>query len=306
VTPPEPVQPFRRSNPHAGYYLDLRSKAHGAGSPDAALALLRRLTADRIQANPVTIAQLGLGAWQLGEAWHDVHAAASTWLVEEMDAGGHLPYLFAMPHTYRLEPPWVSAMAQGETASLLIRTARTFDEPEFRTKAVQAVSSLLQPDSQLVVSTPDGPVLEEYPTDPPAHVLNGWISALWGLYDVAAEIRDHGGDGGPYEAAFMAGASCLASRLPSYALSRHWSRYDVYPHPVVNIASPAYHGLHIQQLRAMAVLTSDVAFADVAADWTIGLESPFTRGLAITRKIGFRLVRPRSSFGRRVVSRQVL
>ena len=298
-----PVQPFRRSNPHGGYYLDLRSKARGAGSPDAALALLRRLTANRIQANPVTVAQLGLGAWQLGEAWRDVQAAASVWLAEEMDGSGYLPYLFAMPHTYRLEPPWVSAMAQGEAASLLIRAARTFDEPEFRTKAVQAAASLLKPDSELVFSTPEGPVLEEYPTDPPAHVLNGWISALWGLYDIAAEMREHDGDGGLYEAAFTAGAACLASRLPTYALSLHWSRYDVYPHRLVNIASPAYHGLHIQQLRAMAVLTSDVVFAQVAADWTIGLENLFTRGLAITRKVGFRLVGPRLSFGRRIVHR---
>lgn len=303
TSPVSPVQPFRQGNPHSGYYLDLRSKARGAGSPDAALALLRRLTEDRIRANPVTIAQLGLGAWQLGEAWRDVLAAASTWLVEEMDAAGHLPYLFAMPHTYRLDPPWTSAMAQGETASLLIRTARTFDEPELTIKAAHAAASLLTSDSRLVFSAPEGPVLEEYPTDPPAHVLNGWISALWGLYDVAAEMREQEGDGGPYEAAFTAGAACLASRLPTYALSRHWSRYDVYPHRLVNIASPAYHRLHVQQLRAMAVLTSDVVFAHVAADWTIGLEDPVMRGLAITRKIGFRVVDRRLSFGRRAALR---
>jgi heparosan-N-sulfate-glucuronate 5-epimerase len=303
MPPAAPVQLFRQGNPHAGYYLDLRSKACGAGSPDAALTRLRRLTANRLHSNPVTIAQLGLGAWQLGETWREVQAATAVWLVEEMDVRGYLPYLFAMPHTYELEPPWVSAMAQGETASLLIRAARTLGEPEFRTKAVQAAASLLKPDSPLVFSTPEGPVLEEYPTDPPAHVLNGWISALWGLYDVAAELREHTGEGGPYEAAFTAGAACLASRLPAYALSFHWSRYDVYPHRLVNIASPAYHSLHIQQLQAMAVLTSDATFARVAADWTLGLKDPFTRGLAVTRKIGFRLVGPRLPLARRLAHR---
>ena len=297
------AQIFRQNDPHAGYYLDLRSKAADTGSPEAALALLRRLTADRTKSNPVTVAQLGLAASQLGNAWRDVHAAASTWLVEEMDAKGHLPYLFAMPHTYRLEPPWVSAMAQGEAASLLIRSAKTFDEPEFRVKAVQAAAPLLQPDSPVVSATAEGPILEEYPTDPPAHVLNGWISALWGLYDVAADMRRQAGDGEPYETAFRSGAACLVSRLPTYALSRHWSRYDVYPHRLVNIASPRYHRLHIEQLRAMAVLTSDVTFAQVAGDWSIGLENPFTRGLAVTRKIGFRLAGPRLSFRRRIERR---
>jgi hypothetical protein len=304
VTPPvAPAHSFQRDNPHAGYYLDLRFKALGAGSPDAAREALRRLTSNRARANPVTIAQLGLSAWQLGEAWRETHAAASAWVVEAMDANGYLLYQHAMPHTYRIEPPWASAMAQGEAASLLIRAARTLDEPELGAKAVQAAAALLEPDGRLVYSTPEGPVLEEYPTDPPAHVLNGWISALWGLYDVAAEMRRQTGDGGPHEAAFMAGAACLARRLPSYALSRHWSRYDVYPHPLVNVATPAYHRLHIEQLRAMAVLTSDAVFADVAADWTLGLDDALTRGLAIGRKIGFRLVRPRSSLGLRAFRR---
>jgi hypothetical protein len=282
------------------YYIDFRSKAQGTGSPTAALAVLRALTANRGHANPVTIAQLGLGACQLGEGWRDVVAASAGWLSEHLESDGQLLYLFPMPHTYRLEPPWTSAMAQGQAASLFVRAASALDEPSLTDAAVRATSSLLQADDRVVVSTPDGPVLQEYPTDPPAHVLNGWIFGLWGLYDTALALRLAGGDAAAHEEAFAAGIASLVRWLPRYALAFHWSRYDLFPHPLVNIASPAYHRLHVEQLRVTASLARDDAIARVADDWAFGVDSVASRGVALARKVAFRSLRPRSQVGRRL------
>jgi heparosan-N-sulfate-glucuronate 5-epimerase len=284
---------FRPGDPHEGYYIDLRPKPLSlGGSPATALAALRRLTADRRTANAVTIVQLALGAWQLGEVWREVVARATDWLVSAMGEDGKVPYLFALPHTYPLEAPWYSAMAQGEIASLLVRASRSLDAPELVHPAVSAVQSLVDRNSLLVVATPDGPVLQEYATNPPAHVLNGWISALWGLYDVA-HAPEAGAAVDRCLAAFRDGAACLSRRLPRYRTPLYWSRYDLFPHPVVNVATPFYHRLHVDQLEAIAALAPDATVAGIAAEWRRGTRSVPAHGLAFARKLAFRAIRPR-------------
>lgn len=294
--PPYTRTTFRAGDPHSGYYFDLRPKALARGpGPEDALLELERLTSSRTDANPVAVVQLGLGAWQLGrEEWLPVVAAVATWLVSEMDDQGRIPYLFAMPHTYRLSPPWYSSLAQGETSSLLVRAAKTLRRAEFREAADRAICSLLDPTLGLVVETPEGPVLQEYPTAPPSHVLNGWIASLWGLYDVS---RDATGDAETAAAAmnaFDAGVHCLSRRLPMYRLALGWSRYDLVPHVLANVASPSYHRLHIGHLEALAKLAPEPSFSRIAAAWRRAAVRPDARALALGRKVAFRIARPRS------------
>ena len=66
-----------------------------------------------------------------------------------------------------------------------------------------------------------------------ANVLNGAIFSLWGYYDVWKATDDEGA-----RAAFEDGVSTLASNLERWDTG-YWSRYDLYPHPVVNVASLA-------------------------------------------------------------------
>src|SRR5262249_30375255 len=146
-------------------------------------------------ANAVSIAQLGLGAWQVGEeAWLPVVAAASDWFAAQLDEQGLIAYLYPEPYASGLEPPWHSAMAQGEAASLLVRAAHALDRPELAERARLAVAPLLDERSELVVQTPQGPTLEEYPTTPATHALNGWMFALWGVCDVGLGGDEHARD----------------------------------------------------------------------------------------------------------------
>src|SRR5204863_4878037 len=75
----------------------------------------------------VAHAQRGLGCFERwlageGEEWLEGARRAANVLVERQTAGGRQDggwvQLAPYPHTYVLEPPWVSAMAQGEGASL--------------------------------------------------------------------------------------------------------------------------------------------------------------------------------------------
>jgi hypothetical protein len=292
---------FVAGHPASGYYSDLRAKALDYGTPEEAAGWLGLLLRRRERAWPVTVIQLGLGAWQLASAgddeWRRIVSQIADWLVVDMDARGRLMHLQPMPHTFPIEAPWPSAMAQGEAASLLVRAAELLERPELLAEARRAIAPLLTTEvpldgaPALVVLTDDGPVLQEYPCNPASHVLNGWIFALWGLYDVAAASGER--DGAEAREAFAVGARCLAARLPLYETGRGWSRYDLYPHPLTNVASPFYHRLHVEQLRALHELEPRREYLDHAERWERALESPIVRASAVARKVGFRLVRPR-------------
>ena len=74
------------------------------------------------------------------------------------------------------------------------------------------------------------------------------IFALWGYYDVAVALHD-----ADAPRAFDAGADTLAGSLHRWDTG-YWSRYDLFPHPVPNVASSFYHALHTSQLQAMNVI----------------------------------------------------
>ena len=134
-------------------------------------------------------------------------------------------------------------------------------------------------------------MLQEYPTDPPAHVLNGWITSLFGLYDLA---QAPSAAAPRAAAAFDAGTKTLAARLHLYRTPLGWSRYDLYPHPLPNTASVSYHRLHVAQLRALHSLAGLDVLADTANDWERSLSNPVALAVGFSRKAAFRVVRPRS------------
>lgn len=284
-------------DPHA-YHFDLREKPLGAGADlDERLAYLGRITADPEQANPVTVVQLALGALQLRDPEQlPLVMAVSEWLEQTADQRGLLPYRFPMPHTYPLEAPWYSSLAQGEAASLLVRAAQIFDRVQLYDLADRIVEPLLQTETEgsLVALTAEGPVLQEYPTNPPAHVLNGWITSLFGLYDIARAPRGATTTVRRAANAFETGTATLATMLHLYRTPLGWSRYDLYPHPIANTASVAYHRLHVAQLRALHSLAQLEIFASTADEWERSLRNPAALLVAIARKVAFRVIRPRS------------
>lgn len=282
-------------DPHA-YYFDLRDKPlHAGGSLEERLAYLGRITGEPEQTNPVTVIQLALGALQLRDPDQlPLVAGVVEWLERSADDRGLLPYRFPMAHTFPLEAPWCSSMAQGEAASLLVRAAPVLGRLELFELADRLVEPLLETELGLIVLTEDGPVLQEYPTEPPSHVLNGWITSLFGLYDIAQARRDDTATMRRAVTAFDAGTETLAARLHLYRTPLGWSFYDLYPHPLANTASVAYHRLHVAQLRALHALAGLETFAVTADEWERSLRNPAALLVGVARKVAFRIVRPRS------------
>ena len=153
-------------------------------------------------------------------------------------------------------------MAQGEGASLLTRLYLETGDERYADAARRAVAAMRCPAAEGGVQARlDGaPWPEEYPTDPPSYVLNGGIFALWGLYDVGAAL----GDDEALAREFEQGADTLAGNLHRWDTG-YWSRYDLFPHPVMNVASSFYHALHTSQLEAMNVIAPRPEFEATAA-----------------------------------------
>ena len=294
----QPLGAFTAGDVSSGFHVDLRGVAGSYGPPGEAEGWLDLLVLRRERIMPVTVLQLGIGAWQRsiepGEpeaaGWSEVAQRVADWAVVDMDGYGRFAHLQPMPHTYEIPAPWHSSMAQGLGASLLARTGLPDD-------AARCVESLLDPALGMITETEHGPILEEYQANPRPHVLNGWMWSLYGLYDVA-----HAADTAPElrarcVAAWEAGIASLVAHLPAYETGRGWSTYDRYPHPIANIASPFYHRLHVTMLRSLARIAPQQSQAAtleaMAARWEQALGRPLTRATAVARKVGFRLVKPR-------------
>jgi hypothetical protein len=134
--------------------------------------------------------------------------------------------------------------------------------------------------SDLVSQTPHGPILEEAPGTPASHILNGWITGLWGLWDVHLGLGEARAG-----VAFRAGVECLRAYLPAYDTG-WWSRYSLYPHALEDLAKPIYHRYHVDQLNVLHRLTRHDDLKAVAVRWASYDHFPM-REIALVQKAAF-------------------
>jgi heparosan-N-sulfate-glucuronate 5-epimerase len=275
-----------------GYYVDFSEKADAPAWPPSWFPYpgYHRFMA---------VAQWGLGCFERyvsgeGDRWLDAAAAAGDQLVAEQQQEGTRfggwAEPFDYPHTYDVRGPWLSAMAQAQCSSLLVRLFGELGREPF----AEAARSGLEP---MRVSTSEGgvraeldggPFPEEYPTNPPAHVLNGAIFALWGYYDVAEALDDD-----VARRDFTEGVDVLAAAIDRWD-NGYWSRYDLYPHVMANVASSAYHTLHVNQLTALQRLAPRPSLENARVRFLRYADSPTCRARAYGAKAAFRLLIPRN------------
>ena len=271
---PQPPGSFFDTDRVRGYFIDFRAKTT---SPSAAQP--NRLL-------PAALAQLALGFWErslAGEPEASAQFLQICNLIEERGEpwGRQLRWRYdiAVPK-HRLKPPHYSALAQAQVASVFVRAYSLSGDLRHADIALAAIRPLLDTQSDLVATTFDGPVLEESPSQPPSHVLNGWIYALWGLWEVHIALEES-------LARDMLAASiqCLRVKLPAYDVG-WWSKYSLYPHLLADLAKPFYHRLHVDQLEIMYRLTGFSDFAEIAGRWR-QYDTPSRRAAAVLHKAAF-------------------
>jgi heparosan-N-sulfate-glucuronate 5-epimerase len=280
----------------AGYPTDLSAKTQQVDGPrnELGVPLFDGGRGAGYQLHPVTVCQVALG-WH--ERWLaerqpeqlDQFLALGEWLIASQQpwAGGGAWLVPLDMRLYQLKAPWVSALVQGQALSVLARMAHVRPQASRRVgQALEAAFVLFEVDTAqggVRTADEDGVAYEEYPSPTPSLVLNGLISALWGLADLAVIQGD-----GPARRAYQAGVAALLARLPRYDLG-FWSRYCLFPHRLPNVASPYYHREHIAQLAAMMRLAPDPRWETMLRRWQGYQANPLKRGAALAAKVAFRL-----------------
>jgi heparosan-N-sulfate-glucuronate 5-epimerase len=243
----------------------------------------------------VTVAQYALGVFDL---WLDTGLGKyrqkfielARWLELRAEPVGNIalvwPARFDFP-VYGLKAPWISSMAQSQVASVLLRAYQIEKRKELQEMARKAMATFYipagEPGGVRYVGS-DGDVwFEEYVTDPPAHVLNGFIFSLFGLNEFARVTSDH-----MAWQAWDEGIRTLERKLHLYDTG-YWSRYDLLRDCV---ASTFYHGnVHIPLLRALHLVTGKSIFLSFGDKWEGYLGSTVCRLRARYYKLPSRVYR---------------
>jgi hypothetical protein len=172
-----------------------------------------------LHTNPTTAATYGLASWSLWTRYHDrprLRAATrvAEWLLATQRRDGTWRYRFAYVNpgiAVNLGAGWTSAMAQGQAISLLGRIYRKTRHRRYLTAIRRALAPLTHSVTHGGLARHHGGGLwfEEYPTDPPSYVLNGFMFTLLGLADVHDLAR-------LARRQFARGYRCLKASLPDY------------------------------------------------------------------------------------------
>jgi len=262
-----------------GYFNDLTAKTRWRGPVSEGGFPLNRLIDGKLVFVPTTIAQKALGhydQWLLGRDRRnlDEFMLLAGWLREHQDAEGGWPI---WPVLGMAGISQYSAMVQGEAISVAVRAYLHDREPAWIRLAEKAAMLMIKPvmEGGTARYTPEGLVLEEYPTKTQNTVLNGWCFALYGLYDLkltkACLFID-------IEQALNDTLRALGVYLPRYDAG-YWSYYDT----ANNLAGPFYHKLHIAQLQAIEKTFPGVEA--VARFYRIKFERQWSRGVNKLRAV---------------------
>ena len=173
---------------------------------------------------------------------------------------------------YFMIPPWRSGMAQGLAISTLLRA----HELQPRSNYVESASRALCSFERDVLNggcreiDPHGNVwYEETPSTPPAgsaHILNGFIFALWGLYDFVRVTQN-----ARAQQMLDEGIATLLNTAAQFDTG-YWTRYSLTPRNY--LASRFYHDVHIDGMTIFHALTQNSFFDSCAKRWNAYTKNP--------------------------------
>lgn len=235
-----------------GYYNDLTAKTKWIGQTDGESLPLNEDSNGNLIYFPTTLFQKALGHWDrwIESKETDINERTNflklaEWSLRNQDDNGGWSIWPSLGLRYASS---YSAMTQGEAASVLVRAALINQDNRYYIASRRAIELMLTPMEQGGVCryTHKGMVLEEAPLVPHNTMLNGWIFAIYGLYDyfLLAKIWDK--DTIWIEKALYESIQSLLAHLPLFNAG-FWSYYDTFG----NISSPFYQKLHISQLKAL-------------------------------------------------------
>jgi hypothetical protein len=278
------------------YYMLFAEKADYDGHhDDSGIPMLDYRGRIGLQYNPIAIAQWGLANFNRYASTRDGIAEqkcfkAAEWLRANLQSNSSgvsvWTHLFDWEYRSTLKAPWYSGLAQGQGISLLLRAAAASGNRSYLDSAHAAFEAFLRPLSEggVIFTDPEGRKwIEEYIVEPPTHILNGFMWALWGVYDYSLVFPQS-----EARALFQSAVETLMENLPRYDIG-FWSLYEQSGTALPMVASPFYHQLHIVQLRVTHQITGLALLADTANRWESYSRNWANRMRALVYKSVFKL-----------------
>lgn len=267
------------------YYLDFSSKAYYSGNFDEdGIPLYQDYY------HPIVISQYAFGLYELifKNNFSDVNLIKkflkqADWLVNNsVKVNGKITWLVNKKILdYGLDKPFSSGLAQGEAISVLLRAYSInnnqiyFDCAE---KALQIFEMDVK-DGGIKNVFKNNPIYEEYPSPKPNFVLNGFIFSLFGLYDFILFNKNS-----KATELFEQGIKTLENLLSLFDTG-YWSQYNLFFYPEKYLASAKYHIIHIEQLKALNILTDKKIFLEYSNKWNNYSNSFIIKTYALIKKI---------------------
>ena len=240
------------------YYLDFSKKGNYPFTFINGIPVVKIDSRDTIF--PITIFNYGLGLCDSllndNKVIKEKLDLILAWAINNQDRDGY----WRANHEsrfWKLQSGWTSAMTQGLGISFLIRCHRMQigDDKAILHKILKAKEAMFS--SQLVNMTSSGPLLQEFEGSN-ADILNGFIFAIFGLYDYSLHTGDYKD--------FYRSIKVLKETLGDYNFFS-WSYYS----RTKFISSVYYHQLHIDQMLALYYITNDEIFMKYHKKWKAGL-----------------------------------
>ena len=171
------------------------------------------------------------------------------WLMNNIDDDGAYRHHFILPFYENFPKVWVGGLAQGLAISALLLA----DE---RKTAKQAFNCMKK---ECVDIDENGCYwIEEYPLTQPVRILNGFIYALFGVYDLFKKTNNPSAS-----LLWHEGIKTVRTNLNRYDLGS-WSKYDLLEELP---ATKFYNEVHVKQLTALYIITKDDLFMNYAERW---------------------------------------
>lgn len=215
--------------------------------------------------SPVKVAHYALAAWNDHikgslDGMADFRRSIDWLLVNAEERGSAVvwPTPTSNPR-YDLPTGYVSAIVQGLALSALARSLADRDDQRVRLVMEKAVEFFYRPVSEggIVADSQFGQIYEEYPCNPPGHVVNGFMFSLNGLWDAAQMGSERALE------RYRNAVPSLKTLIPFW-ITKKWSYYDLrflYLPERVNLATRHYQYLHIDQLNFFSLVERDDVFA---------------------------------------------
>jgi len=284
-------------DPSTGYYMTFYDKTLYPGPFDGrGIPFLDYKGIIGKQYNPIAIAQYGLGFYnryikENKKEYLNKFLIQCNWLVDNLEKNKYGLYVwmhhFDWEYFRTLKSPWYSSLAQGAGISALIRGYLVANDHKYLVAARSAFESFKRETYNGGVTFIDKDKnvwFEEAITNPPTHILNGFIWSLWGVYDFYLLTKESDAKKMVDKAVIT-----LKKNLHLYDVGC-WSLYDLSPTKIKMLASPFYHSLHIVQLKILNKITGEQVFSEFANRWDMYQRNSYYRRKALVKKMLFKLL----------------